>query len=88
MCKLHTKHRKPVCVYLVLRISFELSNSSFFNFRVIMGGFPTSIIQCVFSSIPDYSVTYCYNLNFSVFSGAQLGCAPARRFSLRVNPGI
>ena len=29
-----------------------------------------------------------YLLSFSVFSGTQLGCAPARRSSLRMNPGI
>ena len=40
------------------------------------------------SSFLYYYMTYCYNLMFFVFFGAQLGCAPARRLSLRVNPRI
>ena len=48
MCMLHTKQQKPVCVYLVLGKTIELSNSSFLNLPRSMREISTFIIQCVF----------------------------------------
>ena len=42
-------------------------------------------LMCVLLFL-DYYVTYCYNLIFLCFSGRELRRAPARRFSLPVNP--
>ena len=58
-------------------------NSFFFIAPRSKRGIPTFIV----SSFSDYYPTYCYNLIIFVFSGAQLECAPAPRFSLRVNAG-
>ena len=71
---------------------FEFILSFFNSFFLIAPrsnrGIPTFIyLLCVSSFSYDY-VTYCYNLIIFVFSGTQLGCAPACRFSPRVTSGI
>ena len=63
-------------------------NSFFFFAPRSKRGNPTFICLLCVSSFSYYYMTYFYNLSTFVFSGAQLGCAPARHFSLRVNPGI
>ena len=60
--------------FLILAVSYKHAS----NLNVYYVMFVPSFL--------DYYLTYCYNGIFSVFSGAQLGCAPARRFFLRKNP--
>ena len=87
-CACCIRSKQDLYVY-VLFFEFILSFLDSFFFVAPRGrrGIPTSIIYCVsrhFLIITWHTVI----IFFFVFSGAQLGCAPARRLSLRVNPGI
>ena len=83
-CCIQCKHN----LYVYTSFFEFILNSSFFIAPRSRRGISTFIIYCVSCHFLICYMTYWYNLFFSVFSGAQLGCAPARRFSLRVNPGI
>ena len=87
-CACCMRSKQNLYVYnLFFEFIWSFLNSFLFIAPRSKRGICTFIIYCV-SSFSYYYVTYCYNLIIFIFSGAQLGCAPARRFSLRVNPGI
>ena len=86
-CCVRSKQNLYVYTWFFEFIWSFLNSFFFIAPRSKRGIFYVFYLLCV-SSFSYYYVTYCYNLIFFVFSGAQLGCAPARRFSLRVNPGI
>ena len=87
-CACCIRSKQDLNVY-TLFFEFILSFLNFFFFIAPRseGNSYVYYLLCV-SSFSYYYMTYCYNLIIFVLSGAQLGCAPACRFSLRVNPGI
>ena len=78
-CACCIRSKQDLYVYtLLFEFILSFSDSFFFIAPRSKRGIPTFILYCVSRQ----------NIIIFVFSGAKLGCAPARCFSLRVNPGI
>ena len=85
MCVVHTRQGRTCDLYL-----FHWSCCPFWNSLILESFFQQGWnpyihpFMCV-SSFLSLCVTYVYNLIKSLFSGASLGPAPARRLFLRGN---
>ena len=85
MCMLHTRRGQTCGVYLSHCSHFGFLNSLILNSRCQQGWNPDYYLFMCVSSFSSLYVTYVYHVINSLFSGASLRPAPARRLFLREN---